>query len=309
MCFSHCCMRRARWRWSYRGRSSAPRRRHGIPAGQRWVRRILATAWMAGPCRRPARSAHPGGCSAPATGRGARRCCCLPRQMPTRRSGNANGPCGAAAWKACRGYCRRPGCVVMPSNCSLRRAGRCAACWIGRLRTCHWNRNARWFSWSSLSMRFAPCSGAAYRVCGWRRGRSCWTRAGVCYSSRRPRRSCRAWHARRCLRTACRWRRSCVAAMRPMAGPTSSPWRRCSIGCYAGAGRPSPARRATADAATSPWGSARRICRSAGTEFWLALQKPLAHPQRILPPRRLQRGVLALVLLLAGVALLVGLAG
>ncbi|MCR3817713.1 protein kinase, partial [Pseudomonas aeruginosa] len=45
------------------------------------------------------------------------------------------------------------------------------------------------------------------------------------------------------------------------------------------------------------------------SEFWLALQKPLAHPQRVFAPRRLQRGVLALVLLLAGAALLVGLAG
>lgn len=50
-----------RWRWSCRGRSRAPRRRHGIPAGQRWARRAPATAWMAGPAGslrvRPARAA------------------------------------------------------------------------------------------------------------------------------------------------------------------------------------------------------------------------------------------------------------
>lgn len=113
-----------------------------------------------------------------------------------------------------------------------------------------------------------------------------------------------------------------------MAGPTSSPWRRCSIGCSVVAGRRSPARRATADAATSPLGErqadlpvgwdgvlARALAPrpearfEALSEFWLALQKPLAHPQRVFAPRRLQRGVLALVLLLAGAALLVGLAG
>ncbi|RCH01726.1 putative protein kinase [Pseudomonas aeruginosa] len=267
-CCSRCCMRRGRWRWSCRGRSSAPQRRHGIPAGQRWARRAPATAWMAGPCRRLARSARPGGCSAPATSKDARRCCCSRRPMPTKRSGSANGHCGAAVRRACREYCRRSGCVVMPSSCSLRRAGRCAACWIGRQRTCRWNRNARWSSWSNLSMRFAPCSGAVYRACGWRRGRSCWTRAGACCSSPRQRRSCRGWRARRCLRTACRWRRSCVAARRSMAGPTSSPWRRCSIGCSVVAGRRSLARRATADAATSRWASVRRTCRSAGTVYW-----------------------------------------
>ena len=93
-----------------------------------------------------------------------------------------------------------------------------------------------------------------------------------------------------------------------MAGPTSSPWRRCSIGCSV-----------VARQADLPVGWDGVLARAlaprpegrfeALSEFWLALQKPLAHPQRVFAPRRLQRGVLALVLLLAGAALLVGLAG
>lgn len=112
-----------------------------------------------------------------------------------------------------------------------------------------------------------------------------------------------------------------------MAGPTSSPWRRCSIGCSVVAGRRSPARRAGGcryeplgeRQADLPVGWDGVLARAlaprpegrfeALSEFWLALQKPLAHPQRVFAPRRLQRGVLALVLLLAGAALLVGLAG
>ncbi len=173
-------------------------------------------------------------------------------------------------------------------------------------------------------MRFAPCSGAAYRACGWRRGRSCWTRAGACCSSPRRRRSCRGWRARRCLRTACRWRRSCVAAGRAdqFALAALFYWLLCgrwpSIACPESDGgcRYEPLGERQADLpvgwdgvlarALAPRPEARF---EALSEFWLALQKPLAHSQRVFAPRRLQRGVLALVLLLAGAALLVGLAG
>ena len=257
----------------------------------------------------------------------ARRCCCSRRSMPTKRSGSANGHCGAAVRRACREYCRRPGCVVMPSSCSLRRAGRCAACWIGRQRTCRWNRNARWSSWSNLSMRFAPCSGAAYRACGWRRGRSCWTRAGACCSSRgggdpagggAPGAACgqRAAGAGVASRRGARWPGRPV---RPGGAVLLAALWSLAVDRLPGERRRMPLR-APGRASGRPagrlgWGIGAGPGAASGgrfealSEFWLALQKPLAHPQRVFAPRRLQRGVLALVLLLAGAALLVGLAG